>query len=83
MSSAGVESLSVEDRLAITELFARYCWCFDTADVEGFVALFAPDATYESHGGRRFVGHEAIGGYLRQAAAVRGCPGDSTTLIRS
>jgi len=73
MSGAG--TVALEDRLAITELLARYCWCFDTGDVEGFVALFAPDATYELDGGRRFIGHDAIGGYLRQAAGSTWLPG--------
>jgi len=75
MSSAGVAPLSVEDRLAITELLARYCWCFDTADVDSFVALFTPDARYELDGGRLFVGRDAIGGYLRQAAGSTWLPG--------
>ena len=30
--------LSVEDRLAIHELLARYAWTFDMGDIEGFVA---------------------------------------------
>ncbi|NOW47974.1 hypothetical protein FHW96_004158 [Novosphingobium sp. SG751A] len=36
--------LSVEDRLDIQELLARYAWTFDSGDVEGFVACFTPDA---------------------------------------
>ena len=67
--------LTTEDRLGITELFARYGWCFDGGDVEGFAGLFAPDATYELDGGRRFVGHEQIRGYLAQAAASAWFPG--------
>ena len=35
---------SVEDELAIRELYARYCWALDTGDTEGYVALFTPDA---------------------------------------
>ena len=34
----------VEDRLAIQDLYARYCWALDTGDTEGYVALFAEDA---------------------------------------
>jgi hypothetical protein len=37
-------TLSVEDKLAIHELLARYAWTFDTGDVEGFVGCFTPDA---------------------------------------
>lgn len=35
---------SVEDELAIRELYARYCWALDTGDTDGYVALFAPEA---------------------------------------
>lgn len=34
----------VEDRLAIQDLYARYCWALDTGDTEGYVALFTDDA---------------------------------------
>lgn len=36
--------LSVEDRLDIQELLARYAWTFDMGDVDGFVACFTEDA---------------------------------------
>jgi len=32
------------DRLAIYELYARYCWALDTGDTDGYVALFTEDA---------------------------------------
>jgi hypothetical protein len=35
---------SVEDRLAIIELYGRYCWALDTGDTDGYVALFTVDA---------------------------------------
>jgi hypothetical protein len=35
---------STEDRLAIYELYARYCWALDTGDTDGYVALFTDDA---------------------------------------
>jgi hypothetical protein len=35
---------SVEDRLAIIELYARYSWALDTGDTDGYVALFTQDA---------------------------------------
>ena len=34
----------VEDRIAIQDLIAKYCWALDTGDVESFVACFTPDA---------------------------------------
>ena len=36
--------LTVEDRLAIQDLLARYAWALDTGDVDSFVACFTPDA---------------------------------------
>ena len=35
---------SVEDELAIRELYARYSWALDTGDTDGYVALFAAHA---------------------------------------
>ena len=48
-----------EDRGAICDLLARYCLSLDTDDVEGWVALFTPDARYEVYG-RSFDGHEGL-----------------------
>lgn len=38
------KSLSVRDRLAVHDLFARYAWALDTGDVEALLACFTPDA---------------------------------------
>lgn len=35
--------LSVEDRIAIQDLIARYAWALDTGDVDSFVACFTTD----------------------------------------
>lgn len=35
---------SLEDRLLIEELYARYSWALDTGDTDGYVSLFLPDA---------------------------------------
>ena len=48
-----------EDHFAITDLMARYCLTLDLDDVEGWVALFTPDATYEVYG-RAFRGHDGL-----------------------
>lgn len=60
-------SLSTQDRLDILELFARYAWCFDTADVDGFLDCFAPDAIYDLPRGRRYVGRDQIRTYIEPA----------------
>ena len=61
--------LTADDRWAITELFARYARCFDTADVDGFLGTFLPNAVYILSGGRRYVGHDEIRGYLTATTA--------------
>jgi hypothetical protein len=57
-----------EDRGAITDLLARYCLTLDLDDVDGWVALFTPDARYHVYG-RSFDGHE---GLRRMMAAAPG-----------
>jgi SnoaL-like domain len=48
-----------EDRGAISDLLARYCLTLDLDDVDGWVALFTPDARYHVYG-RSFDGHEGL-----------------------
>lgn len=47
---AGLSDLptSVETRLAIQELFAKYAWGFDTGDAEGVAALFTKNCEFIS-----------------------------------
>ncbi len=35
---------TVEEELAIRELYARYCWALDTGDTEAYCKLFTDDA---------------------------------------
>ena len=47
--------LSIEDRFAIQDLYARYCACMDTGDMKGWAASFTVDGifeTYTKHQGR-------------------------------
>ena len=37
-------ALTVEDRIAINDLLARYAWALDTGDVDALVACFTPTA---------------------------------------
>lgn len=48
-----------EDHVEIAQLLARYCLTLDHDDVDGWVALFTPDATYEVYG-RSFEGHDGL-----------------------
>jgi hypothetical protein len=57
---------SAEDHVAITDLLARYCLSLDLGDVEGWVALFTPDARYEVYG-RSFDGHAGLRAMLEAA----------------
>ncbi len=59
-----MSALSVEDRLAIEDLYADYVWALDTGDVHGFLALFTEDAVFGDTAGRRYRGQVAIGDYV-------------------
>jgi ketosteroid isomerase-like protein len=52
--------LSVEDRLDIQELFARYVWALNTGDVEGVLDCFTADGYLEHPPQGRFQGHDEI-----------------------
>ena len=52
-------SSTLEDEAAIRNLLARYCLTLDLDDVDGWVALFTPDATYHVYG-RAFEGHDGL-----------------------
>jgi uncharacterized protein (TIGR02246 family) len=48
-----------DDDAAIRNLIARYCLTLDHDDVDGWVALFTPDATYTVYG-HTFSGHQGL-----------------------
>lgn len=52
--------LSVEDRLDLQELFAKYSWGIDLADPELVVQCFADDAYFDHLWQGRVQGHAAI-----------------------
>jgi 3-phenylpropionate/cinnamic acid dioxygenase small subunit len=45
--------VDVADRLAIEDLYARYCVALDTGDEEGWVATFTEDGEFYGRGGAR------------------------------
>jgi 3-phenylpropionate/cinnamic acid dioxygenase small subunit len=55
----GVPLPTPEDHVEITQLLARYCLTLDHDDLDGWVALFTADATYEVYG-RTFEGHDGL-----------------------
>ena len=54
-------TITSDDRIAIGELFARYCHSVDHADTAGWSALFTPDGVFEVAGAMRLEGHEQVG----------------------
>jgi len=59
---------SPEDHVAIADLLARYCLALDLGDVDGWLALFTPDARYEVYG-RTFEGADGLRGMIEGAPA--------------
>jgi hypothetical protein len=52
--------LSAKDRLEIQELYARYAWGIDLADIDLALSTFAEDAFFDHLWQGRVQGHEAI-----------------------
>lgn len=70
---------SMEDRVAIEELGAKYAQALDTADAELYAALFTPDAYIEVDG-KPYKGHDAIMGLvrdIRQKLGIDKLPADA------
>lgn len=40
--------LSIDDRLSIQSLYARYCACFDLGDVQGWIDCWTEDALFRT-----------------------------------
>ena len=54
--------LSIEDRIAIQQLYARYCACMDTGDMRGWAHCFTEDGVFETFTNHRGRGNiEAYG----------------------
>jgi hypothetical protein len=52
--------MSVEDRLDILELFARYAWAIDGGDIEGVLDCFAEDGSMDHLWQGKLTGHAQI-----------------------
>ncbi len=63
--------MSLEDRLAIGDLFVRYATALDRGDVETVVDCFTDDAALESPVIGVIAGREAIRGFSERFAAQR------------
>lgn len=60
MVKPGDNKLAAQDRLDIHEMMAHYAWALDTADMELFLSLFAPDGAWQTVSGERGEGREGI-----------------------
>lgn len=65
-------TITSDDRIAIAELFARYCHRVDHGDTAGWLELFTPDGTFEVAGVMRLEGHEQVGAMPGVVAAQGG-----------
>ena len=64
-----MNELSVDDRLLIQDLYARYSWALDTRDTDAYVGLFLRDAVVIENaaaGAVRVEGHDAIRTWVRR-----------------
>jgi ketosteroid isomerase-like protein len=55
----------------INNLLSDYCDRIDRYDVDGLLALFAADATYDFGFDRRYTGHDALRGLFRRVEVYR------------
>lgn len=49
--SGGAGALTAQDYAEIQQLYARYNWAIDAGDVDGYVALYTPDGTFNTFNG--------------------------------
>jgi uncharacterized protein (TIGR02246 family) len=62
-------TVSADDRFAIYDVLGRYSRALDTADYDGYAALFAPDGVCEV-AGEEYMGREAIAAYIKRLTGV-------------
>jgi hypothetical protein len=77
MSMSG-SRLSVEDRIAIQDLIARYAWALDTGDIDTLVSCFTTDcAVIEEvfEDPDRWEGHDGVRGLGEHYRNATGFPG--------
>lgn len=65
-------TLSVEDRLDISDLFARYVHTVDSNQADAWVGLFTPDGVFDIPGVMRMEGREQLRGMVSTVAQYGG-----------
>ena len=63
-----------EDREAIRELIARYCFHFDNGEFEEWIHLFTEDGAFDLGARGRFAGRSALREFLTVVPLVDGRP---------
>ena len=64
----------LEDKDAIRDVLARYCFHFDLGEFEEWLQLFTEDGVFEVHGMGRFVGRNQLRAFLGAIPLVDGLP---------
>jgi len=64
----------LEDKDAIRELLAWYCFHFDGGRFDEWLDLFTPDGVFEVHGVGRFVGRAQLRAFLANVPSANGVP---------
>ncbi len=62
--SGGAATLSAQDYADIQQLYARYNWAIDAGDVEGYVALYTPDGSFNT-----FTGADGLRTFMKSRPA--------------
>jgi 3-phenylpropionate/cinnamic acid dioxygenase small subunit len=73
----------VEEKDAIRELLARYCFHFDSGEFDEWVNLFTEDAVFDVGARGRFAGREALRNFVRVIPLTNGVPGIKHCVMNS
>ena len=64
----------LEDKDAIRELLARYCFHFDSGDFDEWIDLFTPDGVFDVGPMGRFAEHVGLRQFLKTVPLTDGLP---------
>lgn len=64
----------LEEKDAIRELLARYCFHFDNGEFDAWLDLFTPDGAFDLGKMGRFAGRESLRKFLKSLPLTNGVP---------
>ena len=64
----------LEEKDAIRELMARYCFHFDNGEFDAWLDLFTPDGAFDLGAMGRFSGRESLQKFLKSLPLTNGVP---------